>query len=135
MMKASRLFSLSGLSLAILLYVGESQAFPLSGEDKTKQQQDDPKYKYHEASSLSGIDLQANKKTKSFILKFDQHLSETGILEIKNAANKVLFTRVLAANPEPLTRTYELGQLKPGLYSIEVKTPDTTFWKKVKISR
>jgi len=134
-MKAPQLLIFLGLSLAGCLYAGESQAFHLLGKNKTKQQQDDPKYKYHEASTLSGIDLQANKKTRSFTLKFDQHLSETGILEVKNAANQVLFTRVLAANTGPLTRTYELGQLKPGLYSIEVKTPDTTFWKKVKISR
>ena len=134
-MKTPQLLMLLGLSLPGLLYAGESQAFHASGKDKTKQQQDDPKYKYYEASSLSGIDLQANKKTKSFTLKFDQHLTETGILEVKNAANQVLFTRLLAANTQPLTRTYELGQLKPGLYSIEVKTPDTTFWKKVRISR
>ena len=134
-MKVPQLFTCIGFSLAVLLYAQDSQAFPAPGKHKAKQQQDDPKYKYHEASTLSGIDLQADKKTKSFTLKFDQHLTETGILEVKNAADKVLFTRVLAANSQPLTRTYELGQLKPGLYSIAVKTSDTTFWKKVKISR
>lgn len=134
-MKVPQLFTCLSVSLALLLYAEESRAFQAPGKDKAKQQQDDPKYKYHEASTLSGIDLQANKKTKNFILKFDQHLTETGILEVKNAADKVLFTRVLAANNEPLTRSYEIGQLKPGLYSIQVKTSDTTFWKKVKISR
>jgi hypothetical protein len=134
-MKVPRLFTCLSLTLAVLLYAGESQAFHSNGKDKAKQQQDDPKYKYHEASSLSGIDLQPDKKSKTFTLKFDQHLSETGILEIKNAADEILFTRVLAANPGPLTRTYEIGQLKPGIYSIEVKTSDTTFWKKVKIRK
>jgi hypothetical protein len=134
-MKVPQLFSCLGLTLAVLLYAGESQAFQAPGKDKAKQQQDDPKFKYHQASSLSGIDLQADKKTKTFTLTFDQHLSETGILEIKNPANKILFTRVLTANAEPLTRSYEVGQLKPGIYSIEVKTSDTTFWKKVRISR
>lgn len=134
-MKVPQHFTCLSVSLALFLFAEESQAFQGPGKDKAKQQQDDPKYKYHEAATLSGIDLQANKKTKNFILKFDQHLTETGILEVKNAADKVLFTRVLAANPEPLTRSYEIGQLKPGLYSIQVKTSDTTFWKKVKISR
>jgi hypothetical protein len=134
-MKVPSLFTGLGLTLAVLMYAGESLAFPVNGKDKTKQQQDSPKYKYYEASTLSGIDLQADKKTKTFTLKFDQHLSETGILEIKNTANQILFTRVLAANAEPLTRTYEVGQLRPGIYSIEVKTADTTFWKKVKIKR
>lgn len=134
-MKVAPLFTCLGLTLAVLLSAPESQAFQTPGKDKAKQQQDDPKYKFHEASTLSGIDLQANKKTKTFTLKFDQHLSETGILEVKNAADKVLFTRVLAANTQPQTRAYELGPLKPGLYSIEVKTSDTTFWKKVRISR
>jgi hypothetical protein len=134
-MKVPQLFSCLGLTLAMLLYAGESQAFQAPGKDKASQQQDDPKFKYHQATTLSGIDLQADKKTKTFTLTFDQHLSETGILEIKNPANKILFTRVLAANTEPLTRSYEVGQLKPGIYSIEVKTSDTTFWKKVRIIR
>jgi hypothetical protein len=134
-MKVPQLITCLGLTLAVLLYAGEGRAYHPAGKDKTKKNQDNPKYKYHEASTLSGIDLKADKKTKKFTLQFDQHLSETGILEIKNAANEILFTRVLAANTQPLTRTYEVGQLKPGLYSIEVKTSDTTFWKKVRISR
>jgi hypothetical protein len=135
LMKVPQLISGLVLTLALLLYAGESPAFPSPGKDKAKQQQDDPTYKYYEASSLSGIDLQADKKTKAFILTFDQHLSGTGLLEIKNAAHKILFSRVLAPNTGPLTRHYEVGPLKPGIYSIEVKTTDTTFWKKVKISR
>jgi hypothetical protein len=134
-MKVPQLITCLGLALTMLLYAAESRAMLPAGKDKTKKTQHNPKYKYHEASTLSGIDLKADKKTKKFTLKFDQHLSETGILEIKNAADQILFTRVLAANTQPLTRTYELGQLKPGIYSIEVKTSDTTFWKKVRISR
>lgn len=134
-MKAPQLITCLGLALTLFLYAAESRAMLEFGKDKTKKNQDNPKYKYHEASTLSGIALRADKKTKKFTLTFDQQLTETGILEIKNAADEILFTRVLAANSQPLTRTYEIGQLKPGIYSIEVKTSDTTFWKKVKISK
>jgi hypothetical protein len=130
-MKVFPLLTCLSLALAVLLFPGVSRA----SHPKAKQQQDDPKYKYDEASTLSGIDLKPDKKSKTFTLQFDQRLYETGILEIKNTANKVLFTRVLAANSEPLTRTYQVGALKPGLYSIEVKTADTTFWKKVRIRK
>jgi hypothetical protein len=79
-MKVPQLITCLGLALTMLLYAAESRAMLPAGKDKTKKTQHNPKYKYHEASTLSGIDLKADKKTKKFTLKFDQHLSETGIL-------------------------------------------------------
>lgn len=130
-MKSFPFITCLGLTLSGILYGVETLGYPAW----TKQQPDDPRYKFHEAATLSGIDLKANKKSSTFTLKFDQRLYEPGILEVKNAANQVLFTRALAANNEPLTRTFQLGRLKPGLYSIVVKTTDTTFWKKVRIRK
>ena len=137
-MKAPQLLTCLGLALAVVLHAGETRAFQGSGKDKEKNQQlakknDEPKYKYYEASTLSGIDLQPNVKTGTFILKFDQQLTESGTLVIKNMAGKVLYTNLIGEGTDSLTRTMDVGKLRPGLYSIEVKTSDTTFWKKVRI--
>ena len=130
-MKVFSLLTCLGLTLAACLHPEAGRAY----HPDAKQQQDDPRYKYDDASTLSGIDLKPDKRSKTFTLLFDQRLYETGILEIKNTANKVLFSRVLAACSEPLTRTFAVGALKPGLYTIEVKTTGTTFWKKIRIGK
>ena len=76
-MKAFSLLTCLGLTLAACLHPEAGRAC----HPDAKQQQDDPKYKYDDASTLSGIDL------------------------------------------------------KPGLYTIEVKTTGTTFWKKIRIGK
>lgn len=98
-------------------------------------QQPDPKYKYHQASTLSGITLQPNRRTGTFTLKFDQQLTAPGKLEVKNSAGKVFYSGILEASKELITRTLDIGKLYPGLYLIEVKTAGTTFWKKVRVRR
>ncbi len=97
---------------------------------------DDPnKYKFYNAATLSGIDLKQDKNSGNFLLNFDQQLTETGTVSVKNSAGKVLFTNLLAPNTEHQTRTMDVGKLSAGIYAIEVKTSDTTFWKKVRIRK
>lgn len=141
-MKGITQYIAMGLALPFFGYANSAYAAQTNGNDNGKGKQtlakapDDPsKYKYYEASTLSGIDLKPNSKTGTFVLKFDQQLTESGTLVIKNTAGKVLYTNLIGAGQDTLSRTMDVGKLTPGIYSIEVKTSDTTFWKKVKISR
>lgn len=99
------------------------------------QQQDNPKYKLHEAATLSGIQVKPNPKTGTYLLAFDQLLTETGWLQVKNTAGKVLFARSLQPARGGMAQILDIGRLSPGLYSIEVKTAATTFWKKIRIRK
>ena len=94
-----------------------------------------PKYNFHEATTLSGITLQPDKSTGNVTLRFDQPLNETGTLSVKNTAGKVLYSNLLQPEKERVTHTMNIGKLTPGLYSIEVKTAQTTFWKKIRVRR
>lgn len=138
-MRVPQLFTCLSLTAAILFYAGESRAVQSDDGKGKAQRNQQPKassrFKYYEAASLSGINLKPNKNTGTFILQFDQHLTEPGQLEVKNMAGKILYASILEANKESVTRTLDVGRLSPGIYSIEVKTPDTTFWKKVRIRK
>ena len=125
------------LAVAFIIFAGNSWALQsVGGKDKPKSSKtDNPKYKFHEASTLSGIVVQPNKNTGTFLLKFDQLLTETGILQVKNTAGKVLYASTLLPASERSTHTMDIGRLNPGVYSIEVKTAETTFWKKVRIRK
>ncbi len=129
------------LALAFVLWLPGKESFASQPnfqniQNKTNQQPEPKsKYKYHEASTLSGITLQSNRRTGTFTLKFDQQLTEPGKLEVKNSAGKVFYSGVLEASKALITRTLDIGKLYPGLYLIEVKTADTTFWKKVRVRR
>ena len=123
------------LTATLLIYTGKAYAFQTVPKPKTinKTNQNPPKYKYHEASSLSGIAVQHDRKSGTFILTFDQYLSELGVLHLKNNAGKIVYAKSLEPTKNLISHTMNVGRLNPGLYSIEVKTSDTTFWKKVRI--
>ena len=137
MVKAFSLVAGLGLTFNFILFTQNSFASPVSGKDKNKTSQNapKPKYKYHEASTLSGIDIQQDKKNGTFVLKFDQYLTEFGVLHVINNTGKVVFAKSLEPTKEKLLHTMNVGRLNPGIYSIEVKTTDTTFWKKVRIKK
>ncbi|GEO04612.1 hypothetical protein AAE02nite_22760 [Adhaeribacter aerolatus] len=136
-MRVPQLFACFGLVVALLFSAGNTWAFQsIGGNDKpTVAGKDNPKYRFHEASTLSGIKVQPNKKTGTFQLQFDQLLTETGFLQVKNTAGKVLYASSILPAAAGMTHTLDIGKLNPGLYSIEVKTSDATFWKKIRIRR
>jgi len=137
MIKALPLITGLGLTFTFLLQNQNSYALQTGGKDKNKTAQNTPKpkFKYHNASTLSGINIQQDKKNGTFILKFDQYLSELGVLHLINNTGKVVYAKSLEPTKENLSHTINVGRLNPGIYSIEVKTSDTTFWKKVRINR
>ncbi|MFC6997273.1 T9SS type A sorting domain-containing protein [Rufibacter roseus] len=84
--------------------------------------------------TLSGIDLYPLKKTDNvFMLSFQQDLKEDGVLEFKNASGKVLFTKPVTAGDHTLAPPMRLGKLGAGIYLVEVKTPTTVYWKKLRV--
>jgi hypothetical protein len=117
----------SGMPLTFANCYGKNYSGPIL--------QDNPKYKFHEAATLSGIQVRPNKKTGTFLLTFDQLLTETGWLQVKNTAGKVLFSRTIQPARGGMAQILDIGRLNPGLYSIEVKTVATTFWKKIRIRK
>ncbi|WP_051360074.1 T9SS type A sorting domain-containing protein [Adhaeribacter aquaticus] len=135
-MKAPQLIACLGLALSVLLVAGESRASHVNPHNQSVQK-DDPKgkYKYYAASSLSGIHILPNKASGTFLLTFDQHISEMGSLLIKDTSGKVIYTGLVNPGPGNTARTMDVGKLTPGLYTIEVKSADTTFWKKVRIRK
>ena len=137
MIKASPFVTGLGLTLTFILFNQDSFASQtsLSYKSKATQHAPKPKYKYHEASTLSGINIQPDKKNGTFILKFDQYLTELGVLHVINNSGKVVYAKSLEPTKESATHTMNVGRLNPGIYSIEVKTSDTTFWKKVRIKK
>lgn len=84
--------------------------------------------------TLSGIDLYPLKKNDNvFMLSFQQELAEDGVLQFTNASGKVLFTKPVAAGDHTLARPMQLGKLSAGIYLVEVKTPTTVYWKKLRV--
>lgn len=84
--------------------------------------------------TLSGIHLNPTKKG-TFTLDFEQVLKEDARLEIKNKAGKIVYKKPVSIAKNEKAWHFDLGKLKPGLYQIEVKTSDTTYWTKFKIGR
>ncbi|HSI90566.1 MAG TPA: T9SS type A sorting domain-containing protein [Adhaeribacter sp.] len=89
----------------------------------------------HRVETLSGIFLYQDKKTGNFLLRFNQKLKDDASLELKNSSGKVFFSQALSSGESYAARPMQVGNLPSGIYLIEVKTPDTTFWKKVRIKR
>lgn len=83
--------------------------------------------------TLSGIHLQPAAKG-TFQLDFSQELDENATLEIKNTAGKVVFKKPISIAANKAAWSYNVGKLRPDTYLIEVKTSDTTYWTKFKIS-
>ena len=84
--------------------------------------------------TLSGIDLfPEDKKKDIFLLSFQQDMTEDGVLELTNYAGKVLYTKPIPAGDHTLAPPVNIGQLKTGTYLVEVKTPTTVYWKKMRV--
>jgi hypothetical protein len=143
-MRIATIFRLFSLAAALFLMAENIFAWPIvrvnfqnnePGNNKKANPDPRPKYNFHEASSLSGITLQPDKNSGHLILRFDQQLNETGTLSVKNTAGKVLYSSLLQPEKVRTARTMNIGKLIPGLYSIEVKTAQTTFWKKIRVRK
>jgi hypothetical protein len=84
--------------------------------------------------TLSGIDLfPEDKKKDIFLLSFQQDMTEDGVLELTNYAGKVLYTKPIPAGDHTLAPPVNIGPLKTGTYLVEVKTPTTVYWKKMRV--
>ena len=83
--------------------------------------------------TFSGIHLKPASKG-TFQLDFSQELDENALLEIKNKAGKVVFSKPLVAARQN-TWSYNVGKLLPDTYLIEVKTSDTTYWTKFRVGK
>lgn len=84
--------------------------------------------------TLSGINLQPAAKG-TFQLDFSQQLEENATLAIKNTAGKTVFTKPISIADNKTAWSYNVGRLSPDTYLVEVKTSDTTYWTKFKISK
>lgn len=84
--------------------------------------------------TLSGIHLNPTSKG-TFVLDFNQVLTENARLEVKNTAGKMVYKKPVSVAKKETAWRYDLGKLRPGTYQIEVITPDTTYWSKFKIGR
>lgn len=84
--------------------------------------------------TLSGIFLNPTKKG-TFVLDFTQELKEDAKLEVKNKAGKTVFQRPVSIAKNETSWKFDLGKLRPDVYQVEVKTSDTTYWTKFKISK
>jgi hypothetical protein len=90
--------------------------------------------------TLSGIDLFPNQKQGTFQLRFTQQLkfetdtNETATLLLTDAAGNVIYSDIFNPMVNVPGRPVDVGKLANGIYLIEVKTNETTFWKKVKVN-
>jgi K+ transporter len=83
--------------------------------------------------SLSGINLFPNRRTQTFNFRFTQSLKDTANLEMKNAAGKVIYAQTLTPEEVPMAKPVDLGKLSNGIYLIEVRSGNTTYWKKIRV--
>ena len=87
-------------------------------------------------TTLSGIDLQLNRKTGTFNLTFNQQLASAGNLTVMDAKKQVIYSELLTpAADSVVSRSIDLGKLKAGLYQVEVKAGNILYWKKLRVRR
>lgn len=84
--------------------------------------------------TLSGIHLAPAKKG-TFQLDFQQELKEDAKLIIKNKAGKMVYHSPVSIADNQKAWKFNVGKLRPDTYQVEVKTSDTTYWTKFKISK
>ena len=84
--------------------------------------------------TLSGIFLNPTKKG-TFVLDFNQVLTENARLEVKNKSGKIVYKKPVSVAKKETAWRFELGKLRPDTYQVEVITPDTTYWTKFKVGR
>ncbi|KAA9332769.1 T9SS type A sorting domain-containing protein [Adhaeribacter soli] len=139
-MKPKNLTLLAFLLMALLFV---SKVYAQQTTTKTKVKTDSTKVKSETVAntpekedrveSLSGINLFPNRKTQSFNFRFTQPLKDTANVELKNASGKVIYTQALLPEEMPMAKPVDLGKLSNGIYLIEVRSANTTYWKKVKV--
>lgn len=82
--------------------------------------------------TISGINVYPHIRKKTFMLSFSQYvLKENALLTLSPENGDAIFSRVL--HPGEKLKPTRIGNLNEGIYLIEVKTSDTTFWKKIRI--
>lgn len=86
------------------------------------------------SETLSGIHLLPGKKG-NFQLDFKQELKEDARLEIKNKAGKMIYHTPVSIKKNRQAWKFNVGKLRPDIYTVEVKTSDTTYWTKFKVSK
>ncbi|GGG26317.1 hypothetical protein [Pontibacter amylolyticus] len=84
--------------------------------------------------TLSGIFLNPTKKG-TFVLDFNQVLTENARLEVKNRAGRIVYKKPVSVAKKETAWRFDLGKLRPDTYQVEVITPDTTYWTKFKVGR
>ncbi|PRY15511.1 hypothetical protein CLV24_102132 [Pontibacter ummariensis] len=124
-------FVLASLPLGLMLaFTAAAQTTPLPKQEKT--------HILVRADSLeetlSGIHLRPDKKG-TFYLDFSQDLEEDATLQVKNKAGLVVFQQPLLLASKKNRWGYHLGRLKPDTYLVEVRTSDTTYWTKFRVSK
>lgn len=133
------------LALGGIFMVGTVAANAQTTKSQTKAKTEDTKIKTEEkvispddskrVESLSGINLFPDRKTGNFRIRFTQNLKDSANLELKNDAGQVLFAKALSASESYTGKPMEIGSLNAGIYLIEVKSANTTYWKKVRIRK
>jgi hypothetical protein len=113
----------------------KSEEVKIKSEDKISTDKITSSEENQRVESLSGINLFPDKKTGNFRLRFTQNLKDSANLELKNNAGEVLFAKALSASESYTGKPMELGNLDAGIYLIEVKSANKTYWKKVRIRK
>jgi hypothetical protein len=113
----------------------KTEEVKIKSEAKASTEKVMPANENQRVESLSGINLFPDRKTGNFRLRFTQNLKDSANLELKNAAGQVLFAKALSASESYTGKPMEIGQLNAGTYLIEVKSANTTYWKKVRIRK
>jgi hypothetical protein len=82
--------------------------------------------------TVSGINIYPHERKNTFMLAFTQSmLKEKAMLTVSAENGDVVFSQVV--EPGKGLKPKSIGNLDEGIYLIEVKTSDTTFWKKIRI--
>lgn len=122
------------LALAALLLLAFFSSFaqtsPLPNQSQVHVLEGEPARE----ETLSGIYLKPGKKG-GFVLDFSQQLDENALLQVKDSAGKLVYQKPVTVETKRNAWRYQLGKLKPDTYLVEVKTSDTTYWTRFKISR
>lgn len=86
--------------------------------------------------TLSGIHLHRVKKSKGeYQLNFAQELKEDATLEITTKAGRKIYQKPISIADSKTVWSYNVGKLKPGIYNVQVKTSDTTYWTSFKVRK
>lgn len=145
----SKAYNLFFALLGILLFAGnnanaqttkaqtkvKTDEVKIKSEAKTETSKVPPAAENKRVESLSGINLFPDRKTGNFRIRFTQNLKDSANLELKNDTGQILFAKALSASESYTGKPMEIGQLESGIYLIEVKSANTTYWKKVRIRK